>query len=188
MSNGGDARVALHMNDFSISGTSIGSNGVGFTSDPDYFFDANGVATEIVHGSFGYTSLTGVYGNDVVGYSADDGRSFLWRNGTFTDIFVPGATATWAEGIFENLIVGSYYNNDGIAHGFLYDGSSYSTIDAPDATNTFFKDIEGTQAVGYYTTNDGFEHGFIASSVPEPSSLSLLFLGGVVIALRRRKR
>jgi len=37
-------------------------------------------------------------------------------------------------------------------------------------------------------TSENFNYGFRVASVPEPSSLSLLALGGVVVALRRRKK
>ena len=188
MSNGGNSDYYLRMFDFSEAGTSIGTNGNNngsSYSNKSYFFDANGNPTEISAGA-DFTYLRGVYGNDVVGSSGE--RSFSWRDGTFTDIFVPGSYVTRAEGIYENLVIGHYSEmNNGPSHGFLFDGSNYFTIDVPGATNTYFNDISGNQAVGYYTTADGMAHGFVANSVPEVSSLSLLALGGVVVALRRRR-
>jgi formylglycine-generating enzyme required for sulfatase activity len=40
----------------------------------------------------------------------------------------------------------------------------------------------------YHPTAEGNVLGFRVASVPEPSSLSLLALGGVVVALRKCKR
>jgi formylglycine-generating enzyme required for sulfatase activity len=42
--------------------------------------------------------------------------------------------------------------------------------------------------ISYNPTSEGDNIGFRVASVPEPSSLSLLALGGVVVALGRRKR
>jgi len=187
MSNGGNSDYYLRMFDFSEAGTSIGTNGNNngsSYSNKSYFFDANGNPTEISAGA-DFTYLRGVYGNDVVGFSGE--KSFLWNNGTFTDVFVPGSYVTQAQGIYENLVIGNYFEmNNGPSHGFLFDGANYFTIDVPDATNTYFNDIFGNQAVGYYTTADGMAHGFIANSIPEPSSFSLLLAGVSVLLARRR--
>jgi len=57
----------------------------------------------------------------------------------------------------------------------------------PDGTEYYF--TQSTQAVfGTFTYNGGNEKiGLTTPAVPEPSSLSLLALGGVIAALRRRK-
>jgi hypothetical protein len=174
-------RGGRYIRDFSKSGTIVTEyNNIGL------FFDINGNATQIRSENGYWTLLTGVCNNDVVGYSGDKG--FIWRAGAFTDIFMPNSAWTQAQGISGNFVVGNYStSSDGPVHGFLFDGSTYFTIDAPNATNTYFSDIDGTQAVGSYTTADGARHGFIVNGVPEPSSLSLLTLGGVVVALRRRR-
>lgn len=181
---------SLLMTDFSDTGTSVGNFSGTSTGgrQQGFFFDINGHRTEI---SYDYdTYLTGVFGNNVVGYAygSSQMKGFIWQNGVFTDILVPGAYWTRADGIYENLIVGSYGDNNGPSHGFLYDGTNYFTIDVPGATNTFFRDISGTQAVGSYTTADGITHGFVASSVPEPSLLSLLLAGVTVLLARRRAK
>ena len=180
MSNGGNSNNYLQMYDFSDAGTSVGT-----IANKSYFFDANGTPTEISLG-ISSTSVLGVYGNKVVGqYGA---KGYVWENGNVSEIYVPNSFATRATGIYQNIIVGNYYTeNNGSSHGFLYDGANYFTLDAPGAVDTFFEDISGNQAVGSYRTADGVSHGFVANSVPEPSSLSLLVLGGVVVALRRRK-
>ena len=182
---------SLLMTGLSETGTSVGNFCGGSTGNHQwgYFFDINGNKTQIYYDYD--TCLTGVFGNNVVGYAYGSSvmKGFVWNNGVFTDIVVPDAYWTRADGIYENLIVGSYGdNNNGASHGFLYDGSNYFTVDVPGAKDTYFRDISGTQAVGSYTTADGITHGFVASSIPEPSTLSLLAPGGVVVALRRRKR
>ena len=60
-------------------------------------------------------------------------------------------------------------------------GGAYNTSTAIDDLNAFNK-TGGGPFVGHSTL------GFRIASVPEPSSLTLLALGGVVVALRRRKQ
>lgn len=167
--------------DFSKSGTIITNY-----NDIGLFFDVNGNATQIRSENGWSTQLTGVWNNDVVGYSGNKG--FIWRGGAFTDVFMPNSAWTQAHGISGEFVVGNYStSSDGQVHGFLFDGSTYLTIDAPNAINTYLFDIDGTQAVGSYTTADGARHGLIVNGVPEPSALSLLAVGiGVVLRQRRR--
>ena len=176
--NGADRNIS----DFSKSGTIIADyNNIGL------FFDINGNATEIRSENGYWTRLTGVFNNDVVGYSGN--RGFLWQAGVFTDIYMPNSAWTEAHGISGNFIVGNYSTSTGgPVRGFLFDGITYFTIDAPNATNTYFYDIDGAQAVGSYTTIDGGQHGFIASGIPEPSSFSLLLAGVSVLLARRRAK
>lgn len=60
----------------------------------------------------------------------------------------------------------------------------------PDWGITQYFFTQSTQAVfGTFSYNGGNEKiGLATPSIPEPSSLSLLALGGVVVALRRRKQ
>jgi hypothetical protein len=44
------------------------------------------------------------------------------------------------------------------------------------------------RAYGAYPAADTYNIGLRVASVPEPSSLSMLVLGGVVVVLRRRKK
>ena len=104
---------------------------------------------------------------------------FLYANGSFTTINVPGATGgTYGGGIDNsgNMIVGNYIDGTG-SHGFLYANGSFTTIDVPgDPNNTSARGINDSgEIVGYFT------------NVPESATMlllccSLIGLGG----LRRR--
>ena len=103
----------------------------------------------------------------------------------YTTLDVPGATGgTRAYGIDDGNIVGSYYDGSG-NHGFSYDGSTYTTLDVPGA-NSYAEafGIDAGNIVGWYNDGSG-AHGFLAP-IPEPATLSLLTLGGLMLLRRRR--
>jgi probable HAF family extracellular repeat protein len=97
-------------------------------------------------------------------------QGFLYVNGTFSTINVPGASETWAYDINEaGQIVGSFQNrpesNDGIYHGFLDVNGTFSTIDVPGASETFAEGInDAGQIVGFFRTDGDrafLYHGFL---------------------------
>ncbi|MCK4658531.1 MAG: PEP-CTERM sorting domain-containing protein [Phycisphaerae bacterium] len=81
--------------------------------------------------------------------------------------------------------MGQYYDADWGGHGFLYDGSSWTTLDYPGAIYTHVYGIDGANIVGHYRDASGDYHGF-SYTIPEPATLSLLVLGGLLMARRRR--
>ncbi|MEI9972541.1 MAG: Ig-like domain-containing protein [Ignavibacteriota bacterium] len=94
---------------------------------------------------------------------AGSSLGFLYREGAFSPIEVPGAAYTSASGIDNaGRIVGFYRlgSNDGF-HGFLYAGGSYSTVDAPGALSTQVRATNDRgQIVGTFTDAHG-QHGFV---------------------------
>ena len=73
--------------------------------------------------------------------------------------------------------MGSYTDSNGAVHGFLYSGGVYTTLDFPTAAVTFDRGInDSASIVGGYN----YGNGFLASSVPEPSTLTLAGLGLLV--------
>jgi hypothetical protein len=108
---------------------------------------------------------------------------------------MPGAANTQLIGIDGGNIVGSYETNSGDCyyHGFLYNGTNWITLDMPGASTTMAFDIDGSTIVGWYTDNSSGnyhpQHGFLY--VPEPSTLTLLALGGlwlIGVVWQRQKR
>ena len=79
-----------------------------------------------------HTYATGINAlGQIVGYS-DVAGAFLYDQGSYATLTVPGATNTKAYGINDSgQIVGSY---DG--HGFLLDHGSYTTLDVPGSVET----------------------------------------------------
>jgi len=84
---------------------------------------------------------------------------------TFTNIDVPGAAATAAEGINDSgIITGTFFDSTGAAHGFLADktGAFVKAIDFPGAAQTEPSGInERGDIVGPYQDDAGFFHGFL---------------------------
>jgi uncharacterized membrane protein len=94
--------------------------------------------------------------------------AFLYDQGTFTTLDVPGSEYTYASGINDSgQIVGYYY--DAIFpynHGFLLDQGSYTTLDVPGAGFTNANGINASgQIVGWYYDAAG-QHGFLATPMP----------------------
>jgi probable HAF family extracellular repeat protein len=63
---------------------------------------------------------------------------FTYSQGTYTQIDVPGATATFLIGIDSAGNMCGFYNDTmSIAHGFFLSGGAYTTIDYPGLQNTY---------------------------------------------------
>jgi probable HAF family extracellular repeat protein len=110
--------------------------------------------------------IVGVYdANDVYGPL----HGFLYDQGSYTTLDVPGASRTGASGInASGQIVGWYGDAVGV-HGFLLDQGSYTTLDVPGSTTgdwgTRASGINASgQIVGYYGDVAGI-HGFLATPV-----------------------
>ena len=82
----------------------------------------------------------------------------------FKDVNFPGAAGTSVYGINDaGVIVGQYYDKQGVFHGFKLDHGKGTTIDDPNGSNTLCSDINSSDAiVGQYTADpSGDNHGFL---------------------------
>lgn len=137
------------------------------------------------------TVLNGISGSKIVGqYSTNTSGSygFLYDDTTqawSTLTFQPTGERVTPYGIDGNSIVGSYHTYAGKQYGFYYDGATWFNLTYPGAQSTFAYAISGNNIVGHYTDAAGMSHGFLLT-VPEPVTLSLLAMGGLLIARRRR--
>lgn len=83
----------------------------------------------------------------------------------FTQIDVPNASATFAQGInARGDIVGRYLDADGAVHGFLMHKGAFSTIDVPKAFSTGARAINAQgDVVGRTVDGNGNGHGYLAT-------------------------
>jgi hypothetical protein len=106
--------------------------------------------TRIPKISFSGTTVTGISGNNIVGYYGAIGSSFLYDGTNLTSIDKPEAYATFICGIYGNNMYGSYTDTSTITHGFIYDGLTWTNLDYPGASSTAVFGISGNCVVGDY--------------------------------------
>jgi hypothetical protein len=74
--------------------------------------------------------------------------------------------------------VGAYLDA-GVRHGYLLSGGNFRTLDFPDALDTVALGInDAGELVGFYADVSGL-HGLLATTIPEPSTLTLLEVGSL---------
>jgi probable HAF family extracellular repeat protein len=119
----------------------------GFAGGGGFLRDPNGHITDIRYPGAPFTNVHSIndHGQAVGAYLEPgaapnpDGtiprgtvHGFVWEDGQFRTIDVPGATYTQAFGINNRgQIVGGYRDSAGNQHGFLHDGRRYRTLDVP---------------------------------------------------------
>jgi probable HAF family extracellular repeat protein len=88
-------------------------------------------------------------------------HGFVFSNGVFSALNVPGATKTYAYGISANgrQIVGYDTDQAGQMHGFRLDAAGYTILDVPGAVAAGINDAG--QIVGFATDQQGGQHGFL---------------------------
>jgi len=104
---------------------------------------------------------------------------------TFNPIIYPHTYwyhgGTQVTGIYSNVLVGNYTDNNNLPHGFYCIGEkNYSTIDCPLAIpgGTYVSGISGNVAFGYYTDTNGITNGFTAtiSAIPPVNQVSSIII------------
>ena len=91
-------------------------------------------------------------------------HGFVFAQGVFSALNVPGASNTYAYGISANghQIVGYETDPAGHAHGFRLDRAGYTILDAPGASSTTAGGINNAgQIVGHDADPQGRQHGFL---------------------------
>jgi probable HAF family extracellular repeat protein len=151
-------------------------------AQPSYTFST----LDVPGSSYAFTSAFGInVSGQIVGEYADavGAHGFLYDQGSFTTVAVPGSHGTHPRGInASGQIVGSYYDDASgppyFPHGFLLDQGGYTTLDVPGSTATSANGINASgQIVGYYYDAAARLHGFLldqgnsmcpARYVPQP--------------------
>jgi probable HAF family extracellular repeat protein len=153
--------------------------GIYFANDRYYgYFWDNGVVQTLdpTNGGFYSAALFISANGTVVGYSrntpTEQRHGFIWRNGVFTPVDMPGAGpgGTRLQGInAQGDVVGFYSDDDRHLHGFVrYGEDDYRNLDVPgsevEGGYTFAQGINNYgQIVGYYAGADSIDHGFVLS-------------------------
>ena len=103
----------------------------------------------------------------IVGYlSGSEYHGFIYNQGVFTYLDVPGAQRTYPTGINDkSQIVGYYVDGMGQAHGFLFVNGAFNPFEVPypvGSNGTHPQDINNPgQIVGTYWTPQGESRGFL---------------------------
>jgi probable HAF family extracellular repeat protein len=103
---------------------------------------------------------------DTVGAVDDSGftGSHGWmrtRDGIFTQLDVPGATSTEAQGIDDCGNVVGFFDDTNGTHGFMWSNGTFTPIDYPGGMDTNIFGINNKQEiVGSYTVGS-IDHGFL---------------------------
>jgi probable HAF family extracellular repeat protein len=184
---GGPTFQGIGQSVYGISGsTMVGTGGL---------YDGTTWTPFVYPGSWN-TMPRGISGNDVVGYWQEElyvwprrpiDHGFLYSNGNWISLDYPGAHSTIAYGVSNGKVVGGYFDSSG-QHAFLYYDGTWTTLDYPGTSaGTTAYGICGNYIVGgtYLPNGHGGEtmRAFLLT-VPEPTTLALLALGGLF--LRRR--
>jgi uncharacterized membrane protein len=148
----------------------VGQAVVGSSAGHSYLWD-DGVFIALPGAPEAAESSTAFYGiNDhlqmVGSYGSSSGyRGFLYDDGTFTTINVPGTIATFAQGINNRgQIVGNYGVTDYFSgqRGFLLDKGIFTSIVVPNGSQTIVLGInDHGRMVGLYLDDENREHGFV---------------------------
>ena len=98
-----------------------------------------------------------VVGSYLVAEERSGAHGFMWKNGVFTNIEVPGAAATQPVKVSNSGdIVGTYVDAGLVEHGFAFDQGHFFTIDRPGFNETQLAAVNSFDNVlGLGTTGTG---------------------------------
>jgi uncharacterized membrane protein len=78
-----------------------------------------------------------IVGSYLIAEQRSGAHGFMWKNGVFTNVNVPGAEATFPAKVSnKGDIVGTFVDSAQFEHGFAFDKGRYSTIDPSGSQGT----------------------------------------------------
>jgi uncharacterized membrane protein len=112
------------------------------------------------------------------------GTGFIDDHGTVTTFSFPGAAYTYANGISNNgLIVGSWFDAQGLSHGYVDNNGVFTDVELPNNVAGYFEGInDAGQIVGEFAYDAGLtQDGFLLNPVNDIiSDVARLSLDGFV--------
>jgi probable HAF family extracellular repeat protein len=194
---GGNYSVAMGVND---SGQIVGSSTATPSSPLRATYWSSSISSPVDLGTLGGSGAEAFKINNngvIVGYSYLPGdltaHAFVYSGGAMADL---GSFGGWSEAMGLNDagdVVGSSRDPLNVEHAFLYSGGVVTdlntVVQCPAGQYLrIANDINssGQIAAQVYDTNTGTYHAVLLTPIPEPATLSLLALGGLM-ALRRRR-
>jgi probable HAF family extracellular repeat protein len=187
-----------YVNAFDISGSGVivGDAMLAEASYSRAFIRQNGVVTSL--GTLGGDYSGAIAVNDfsqVVGWASsipgNYDHAFLWEGGMMTDLGTLGGSRSTANDINRNgQVVGNSLVPGEATHAFLWDKGQMKDLNdlLPPDSGWVLTTANGINDQGWIVGSGSYlggpEQGFLL--VPEPATLSLLAVGGLV-ALRRRR-
>src|SRR5262245_26045449 len=133
------------------------------------------------------TQALGTNSHEIVGLFADaEGtHGFILRNGVFTRFDVPGALASFIDGInARGDMVGGYVDDQRALHGFFLRDGAVTTLDPPGAVISQAVTVNShDDVVGTYMDATGTFHGFLwrdaAFTTIDVPNAPATFAGGI---------
>ena len=192
---GGTTSSARGVND---SGQVVGESAIAGDSTGHAFLYSGGVMTDLgtLGGlnswALGINSFGEVVGNFSLSIRDSVRHAFLYSGGVTTDLGTLGGTHSFAYSINDSgqVVGNSYIAGGSHSHAFLYSGGVMTDLNdlLPPGSGWTLQRAWAINEAGWIAGQgfgpSGSTHGFLLT--PEPTTLSLLALGGLVVTRRRR--
>jgi hypothetical protein len=156
-----------------------GDNIVGYDSlGHGFLFDGTNFTTLDMPGAES-TYIFGIDGDNIVGFYEDGSHrhGFLYDGADWTTLDAFGGYGTTIFGIDGDNIVGT--SSGWATQTWLYDGENWAPIHTLGGVPS---DISGDKIVGYYPGSGASSYVY---TIPEPATMVLFGLGGLVLRRRR---
>ena len=147
-----------------IIGNAEGKQEFGGQVSDGFLYNGSTYTTLDDPAGIGYTNLTGIDGNNIVGwyvYQPFRTMGFLYDGSGFQSIFYPESPLTYPTGISGSNIVG--YSGE---YGFVYNGSTYTNLYGPMGAELFLLASMATTSLAGIWTRREINTGLKLLSLP----------------------